>query len=70
MSLLTELLQGYRRPAVAITDNGSIVCSSPAATPSRSMQANCAGEPLRSRMSRLFAARDSAVNALSEEQGV
>ncbi len=32
VSLLAELLQGYRRPAVATNDKGSIVCSSPAAT--------------------------------------
>jgi len=44
VGLLTELLQGYRRPAIAITDKGSIVCSSPAA-----MRGELAGGPERHR---------------------
>jgi DNA-binding CsgD family transcriptional regulator len=53
VSLLTELLQGYRRPAIAITDKGSIVCSSPAATrivnrqPDESIPADPSGWPRR-----------------------
>lgn len=45
-SLLTELLQGYRRPAIAITDNGSIVCSSPVATRIVSGQADDVDETI------------------------
>ena len=30
-SMLTELLQGYRRPAVVVTQDGTMVCSNPAA---------------------------------------
>lgn len=46
VSLLTELLQGYRRPAVAINDEGSIVCSSPAATRLVSRQADDVNETI------------------------